>query len=295
MTSGQRREHQQAAELADRQQQRLGGRQAQQRRQAGRVQLDDEAARDVAAEELDDEAQQRVGGQVGEQQRARAARAGAAAARSARRRSPARPPPRRAASGAAAGVTSAAGRIAPDRGQLVERDAAARERDRPGDRRRPCRSSSRRRSSRAGRRRDRARARARTDRRTTRERPALAPREPVADQRRARDAAVEHQAALPDREDARAVGQHAAGRARRAAAVDADAGEVADVDDARRRCASRPGPATIIQNAASSTRPPSRPCAPRLPVGEGDPEPRARSRSARRSCGARFPVRRAAA
>ena len=102
------------------------------------------------------------------------------------------------------------------------------------------------------------------------ERPALAPREPVADQRRARDAAVEHQAALPDREDARAVGQHTAGRAWRAAAVEADAGELAGVDDAvddaRADQAGDDHPERGVQHAPAVEA-----LAPPLTVGEGDP------------------------
>ena len=146
------------------------------------------AARHVAAEELDDEAQRRV-----ERRGSRAAArpaggaGGAAAATSraeqrqlARRLVELRRVQRGRDVGAAGDGAGAA--------QLVEGDAAARERDRPGARRSPCRSSSRRRSSRAGRTRARGPAPGANRSPTTRERPALAPRE--AQRRPARRAAT---------------------------------------------------------------------------------------------------------
>ena len=102
------------------------------------------------------------------------------------------------------------------------------------------------------------------------ERPALPLREPPADQRRAGDAAVEHEAALPDREDARAVGQHGAHRSRLAAAAEADARELGRVDDAVDDArADEPGddhPERGVEHAAAVEAAPAS-----FAVGEGDP------------------------
>src|SRR4029079_14153698 len=101
------------------------------------------------------------------------------------------------------------------------------------------------------------------------EAPAFTPAEAPADQRRARHAAVEHQAALPDGEDAPAVGEHRSRRTRRAAALKADARELAGadeaVDDPRRDQPRDDHPERGVQHAA-----PVQSLAASLPVGEGD-------------------------